>query len=156
MKKIGFIINPVAGLGGKAGFKGSDRKESLEKALELGYEKEAEKRAKLCLESVAPEGAAGKETGEKELREKKPRTWTISFSQRAARWAQTFLGSLEFPARLLMVQERNVRVRLPGQVREQSGSLLMNQGQESKKRNNCHVTQVRIQGRVCAFSRKYR
>lgn len=78
MKKIGFIINPVAGLGGKAGFKGSDRKENLEKALELGYEKEAEKRAKLCLESVAPEEAAdldyqfftaGGEMGENLLRE---------------------------------------------------------------------------------------
>lgn len=50
VKKIGFIINPIAGLGGKAGFKGSDTKENLKKALAAGYEKEAEKRAEDCLE----------------------------------------------------------------------------------------------------------
>lgn len=52
MKKIGFIINPIAGLGGKAGFKGSDRMENLKKALDMGYEKEAKKKAFDCLEQI--------------------------------------------------------------------------------------------------------
>ncbi|MGN0483399.1 MAG: ATP-NAD kinase family protein [Lachnospiraceae bacterium] len=52
MKKIGFIINPIAGLGGKAGFKGSDQAENLKKALDMGYQKEAQKKALECLEQV--------------------------------------------------------------------------------------------------------
>ncbi|MGN1168248.1 MAG: ATP-NAD kinase family protein [Lachnospiraceae bacterium] len=52
VKKIGFIINPIAGLGGKAGFKGSDSRENLKKALDMGYEKEAHKRAFECLGQI--------------------------------------------------------------------------------------------------------
>lgn len=52
MKKIGFIINPVAGLGGRAGFKGSDLIENQKKALEMGYEKLASKRALECFRQI--------------------------------------------------------------------------------------------------------
>ena len=52
MKKIGFLVNPVAGLGGRAGFKGSDSVENQQKALAAGYEKMAAYRAEQCLMRV--------------------------------------------------------------------------------------------------------
>ena len=36
MKKIGFLVNPRAGIGGKVGLKGSDHDETFARALELG------------------------------------------------------------------------------------------------------------------------
>jgi len=36
MKRIGLIVNPIAGLGGRVGLKGSDDEELQRKALEMG------------------------------------------------------------------------------------------------------------------------
>ena len=49
---IGLIINPVAGLGGPAGFKGSDG--MAEQALALGVEAKSAQRTKTALEVLAP------------------------------------------------------------------------------------------------------
>lgn len=48
-KKIGFIVNPVAGIGGKVGLKGSDGTAVLKKARELGAVPESGKKAALTL-----------------------------------------------------------------------------------------------------------
>ena len=47
MKRIGLIVNPYAGLGGRAGFKGSDDVSIQECALEMGVVPEAPYRALL-------------------------------------------------------------------------------------------------------------
>lgn len=49
MKNIGLIVNPLAGVGGPAGMKGSDREESLARARELNVQPVAPRRAKEVL-----------------------------------------------------------------------------------------------------------
>ena len=52
MKKLGVIVNPVAGVGGRVGLKGSDGAEVLRKALERGAARDAPRRAQLALERL--------------------------------------------------------------------------------------------------------
>ena len=53
-KRLGLIVNPVAGLGGRVGLKGSDGAEIQKKALELGAVPESLNRAALALERIKP------------------------------------------------------------------------------------------------------
>jgi len=52
LKKIGFIVNPVAGIGGRVGLKGSDGEDVVERALQLGAKPVALQRAKEFLSEL--------------------------------------------------------------------------------------------------------
>lgn len=52
MKKLGFIVNPYAGIGGSVALKGSDGDEIVEKALSLGAVQKAPERAKIALKEL--------------------------------------------------------------------------------------------------------
>lgn len=52
--KLGLVINPFAGIGGALALKGSDGKETREKALAMGAEKKANARTEVALKELLP------------------------------------------------------------------------------------------------------
>lgn len=68
MRRVGFVVNPIAGMGGRVGLKGTDGK--VEEAQARGAEQRAPERARDALESLAAHGTeielliAGGEMGE--------------------------------------------------------------------------------------------
>lgn len=52
MKRLGFLVNPIAGMGGSVGLKGTDGPQILRRAMELGAKPKSPARAKQFLQEI--------------------------------------------------------------------------------------------------------
>ena len=77
VKRLGLIVNPLAGIGGRVGLKGSDGAATVARALELGATPEAEQRARAALGYLKPLGSCLEIL-----------TYAGSMGEDAARWHQ--------------------------------------------------------------------
>jgi predicted polyphosphate/ATP-dependent NAD kinase len=75
-KRLGIIVNPIAGIGGKAGLKGSDNQELVRKAITQGFQPESPRKAVITLREISvlmPPGEIEIFTGPKEMGENEAR-----------------------------------------------------------------------------------
>lgn len=84
--KIGFVINPLAGIGGSVGLKGSDGKDIVDLALSRGAQPQAAARAMLAMQ---------------EIKQASVNTEQVSFLTASGSMGETVLRALDLPCEVL-------------------------------------------------------
>lgn len=84
--KIGFVINPLAGIGGSVGLKGSDGKDIVELALSRGAQPQATARAMLAMQEIKQASANAEQ---------------VSFLTASDDMGETVLRALDLPCEVL-------------------------------------------------------
>jgi predicted polyphosphate/ATP-dependent NAD kinase len=126
VKKLGLIVNPIAGLGGRVGLKGSDGAEIQQRARTLGAIPQASHRAVQALERLWPL------RGEVELI-----AYAGEMGEEAARlaaWPATVVGTIEPGATTAVDTQRAVRELCRLEV-----DLLLFAGGDGTARDVCQV-----------------
>ncbi|RXE99051.1 ATP-NAD kinase family protein [Pseudoalteromonas sp. PS5] len=124
--KLGLIVNPLAGLGGSVGLKGSDGEDTAQKAFALGAEPRANQRATAALSQLVSHRenievfTANGEMGERIAKELGFNTQVVYQTPSA----QTRAEHTEFAAQLLQ---------------QQGVDLLLFAGGDGTARNICHA-----------------
>ena len=131
-KKLGLIINPIAGIGGKAGLKGSDGERIQREALDKGIKPEAADKACVALECIS------------DLRDKiEILTYEGDMGDAAARkcgFSVRLLGSPENPSRTSGADtERLAKVLL-----SENADLILFAGGDGTARNICGAIEDKI------------
>ncbi len=128
-KRIGLIVNPVAGMGGSVGLKGTDGKMMYEKALELGAEPVTPQKTKELLSHI------------KQLDR-------IHWLVASGRMGEMYVEGLDIP--FTVIGERSTHTsaadtkRIARQMAELGAELLVFVGGDGTARDICDAIQSRI------------
>ncbi len=131
MKRLGIIVNPIAGMGGRVGLKGSDGIDILRRARQLGAEPESPHRALEALKVLSNSKDAiefvtyPNEMGQDECR--------------AARLCPTVLGSIQTHQTTALDTEKAAR-----EMATYGVDLLLFAGGDGTARNICHAVGLTV------------
>lgn len=130
MKKVGLIINPIAGMGGKVGLKGTDGLASLHEAVQRGAKPEAHIKAG------------------KALKELEPAKNQIIFYTGSQKMGQDLLDNMGFHYQVIYQQDQKTQtddtLQLTQRLRDENVDLILFAGGDGTARDIASVLETTI------------